>query len=253
MNAMLRRLPAQLGLPGWVGLVLLAVAVWGETMDAPRKQAELAELRADTAALRRLKPGELPREERPQAVLAAFYGRLPESAQRAQALSALLKRAQTQGLSVEAVQFRAQFDRASGLSRHEVNLPLKGSYPQLRDWIAASLQAQPGLSLDALQIRRDQAQADPVEARVKATLWVRNEPRRPRSPAAGASAAPRLAQKPVIDAQSVSPATLAALRAPVPSRAAPRSASAVLPSARVGSEPTSPPGRLAPVLRRSEP
>lgn len=168
---------ARLGLPGLLGLALLGFAAWGEWVDAPKRQARITGLQSDTARLRSMKPGELPREERPQAMLAALYARLQTPDQRSAALSGLLKRAQELGLSVESVQFRAQAERNSGLVRHEVQLPLKGTYPALREWIARSLQDQPALSLDAVQIRREQAQADPIEARVKATLWVRNEPR----------------------------------------------------------------------------
>lgn len=192
---------ARLGLPGLLGLALLGFAAWGEWVDAPKRQARIAGLQSDTTRLRSMKPGELPREERPQAMLAALYGRLQTPDQRSAALSGLLKRAQELGLSVESVQFRAQAERGSGLVRHEIQLPLKGTYPALRDWIARSLQDQPALSLDAVQIRREQAQADPIEARVKATLWVRNEPRT-------AIARAKPAQHPLL-AQRALPATLA--------------------------------------------
>lgn len=197
LQARMGRWGARLGLPGGVGVALLALAVWGEWVDTPAKLAQAAELNAEAARVRQAKPGELPREERPQAMLNDLYARLPSPSQRSAALSTLLKRAGSDHLSVESVQFRAEIDRPTGLLRHEINLPLKGNYAAVRAWVEHALQDQPALALEAIELKREQPQADPVEARVKASLWLRptaggtTTPARAASAAASASAASR--------------------------------------------------------------
>lgn len=186
---------ARLGLPGWVGIGLLAFTAWGEWVEAPAIRQETASLhrswQARTRELSQLRAD--PRQAvavSPQQALDAIYGRLVPHDGRSAALAALLSQAQAAGLQVQAVSYRAQEYRAQaarahgpspgssadglpGVVRHEVALPVRGPYPALREWLAQSLGTQPALSLDALQIKRSDALADTVDARISLSLWVR--------------------------------------------------------------------------------
>ena len=63
--------------------------------------------------------------------------------------------------------------RVSGLWAYRVTLPVRGSYPQFRDFIGAVLKDMPIASIDALRFERKRAAETPLEAQVRVTLYAR--------------------------------------------------------------------------------
>lgn len=53
-----------------------------------------------------------------------------------------------------------------------ITLPVKGSYAQLRAFLAECLRSNPKLSLDALEFRREQIGEEALQARVKFSLFI---------------------------------------------------------------------------------
>lgn len=175
-SATLTHAARRLGLVGWVGLALLAFAAWGEWGSSAAIQRDIADKQSQARQFRQQaatgKDGAVPQDQ-PRVLLAALYERMAAPAARPRALEALLKQAQAQGLAVDAVHFHTQEPGLAGVVRHEVSLPVKGSYAALRSWLALALSEQPALSLDALLIKRQQAQTDEAEARATLSLWVK--------------------------------------------------------------------------------
>lgn len=169
--------PARLGLPGGAGLLLLAYAAWMAWAAQPQQAQETEALQDRTRQARRTLLA-APQQARaaqasPEQLLAALQRRLAARQERGAALAAVLDRAQAAGLAVQSATYRVEPARLPGLVRHEVALPVKGDYAALRGWLAQALAAQPGLSLDALSLKRSDAQADRVDARVTLSLWLR--------------------------------------------------------------------------------
>lgn len=59
-----------------------------------------------------------------------------------------------------------------GLNRLQVTLPLRASYPQLKQFIEQVLFEFPGVSLDDLVLKRESVAQNQVEIRIKLSLWI---------------------------------------------------------------------------------
>lgn len=91
--------------------------------------------------------------------------------------------------------YRVSEDPALMLVRYTVSLPVRGRYPQIRRFIAATLNEVPIVSLEGVVLQREKISDDVVEASVALTLHLRAAPRtvRPDATAQVArSAAPSL-------------------------------------------------------------
>jgi hypothetical protein len=159
------RLNQQLGLPGWVGVALLLLAAWGEWSALPALHQGSAGAQVQAT---------------PEQAVSALMARLPTPAQRSTVLAGILEAARAQKLTIDSMQLHQTEDRieagpearGAGVSRQQIDLPIKGSYPQIRAWLVNLLQEQPALSLDDLQLKRVDAQTDQLDARVSLSLWV---------------------------------------------------------------------------------
>ena len=76
------------------------------------------------------------------------------------------------GLELAQGEYRLE-KPAAGLWAYRVTLPVAGSYPQLRDFIAAVLKGMPAASIDALRFERKRFADAQLEAQVRLTLHVR--------------------------------------------------------------------------------
>jgi hypothetical protein len=160
-----------LGWPGLVGvaaLLLALVALWcGQRWDAQavRLQAEARELRV---------------QARPAAAASApvsaqqWQAALPPASQRQQRLADLLELAIRLDLNTARTEHRLA--SADGLERLRVTMPVVGPYAQVRRYVAAALEHDPALSLDAIKLRRVSPMAADVEAELQWSLHGRAVP-----------------------------------------------------------------------------
>jgi hypothetical protein len=154
-----------LGWPGVAGLAALALAVvaivLGQRWDAKAAalQAEAKQLRAKAA---------------PVAVAAApvsvqqWQAALPPSTDRQQRLADLLELSIR--LELNGARTEHRLATSEGLERLRVTMPLTGSYAQIRRFIAAALEHDPALSLDAVKLRRASPMATDVDAELQWSL-----------------------------------------------------------------------------------
>lgn len=104
-----------------------------------------------------------------------FYQLLPKATE-ADALSAnILRTADGLGLRFERAEFSASQLAGMRLIQHQIKLPVKGSYMQIRQLLNALLNAHPTLALTELQVRRDDVLSDNVQANLVLTLYLRGE------------------------------------------------------------------------------
>jgi len=157
-----------------LGLIAFDVAFYYSTV-APMLQ-ERTQLRAEAsrllAALERSPARETTAPRDPEADLSAFYSALPHPANAPDLLRRLHRAAQTQGLRLEQGEYRALPDPGGKLTRYQILLPAKGTYPEVRRFLAQAGREIPGLSLDGISFQRKKIGDEAVEAQMKFTLFL---------------------------------------------------------------------------------
>lgn len=173
MNALPRGRPAvrpwspawrRLGLPGALAVAAIALAAVLELGLTPmwRSQASAAE---QSALARRMALADQRRAAR-DAMPAADAGPVwPAASQRDARLADLLLLAQVHRVSVRGVQQQPERGEAANpVAWNLVTMPLRGSYGDVRAFVAAALQADEALALDGVRLRRAEGERAPVEA-----------------------------------------------------------------------------------------
>ena len=175
MNPYLNRLLRALGTPGVVGIgVLLACAGFWFSALEPLTE----EVSAQSAALERLRnrplyqPASIGREDRREADLARFYALFPPTEKLADEVARIHGFGRAAGLDLEQGEYRLE-RRATGLWAYRISLPVRGTYPQLREFLAALLREVPAASVEALRFERKRAADAQLDAQLRLTLHVR--------------------------------------------------------------------------------
>lgn len=174
------RLIRRLGLPGVLGLAMLAASGWVHWVWLPAHQAQ-----ADTQAsrARQLRHELLATDAKgskgaeapvltPDAAWQSLWLQLPEADRRAALQSQVLTSARDRGLKLAAVQFKGGPEGPTGLWRQRLTMPVEGRYSDIRAWLSLLL-SEPALSLDTLDLQRTDVMGDVVKARVSVSLWWR--------------------------------------------------------------------------------
>jgi hypothetical protein len=168
LNAALRRL----GTAGVLGIGLLfGCAAFYVSALAPLDE----ELALQQAALERLqsrspyRPASAGgREEE----LRRFYNLFPPSERLTEETARLHRLGRAAGLDLAQGEYRLE-RRPAGLWAYRVTLPVRGSYPQLRDFLGAVLKDMPVASIDGLRFERKRAAETQLEAQVRVTVHLR--------------------------------------------------------------------------------
>jgi Tfp pilus assembly protein PilO len=168
INAWLRRL----GAPGVLGAgVLLACAGFWLSALQPL-QAELDAQRLALERLRARSPLQPVSAGGREEELRRFHSLFPSTASLTDELERLHRLARRAGLDLAQGEYRLE-RRAAGLWSYRVSLPVRGSYPQLRDFVAAVLKDMPVASIDALRFERKKALDSELDAQIRLTVHVR--------------------------------------------------------------------------------
>jgi hypothetical protein len=168
LNALLRRLGAA-GILG-LGVLLACAGLYVSALDPVQKRVA-----AQRAALERLRvrtPVQPVAASGRAEDLRRFYPLFPSTAELANELERLHRFARSAGLELAQGEYRLD-RRPSGLWAYRVTLPVRGSYPQLREFLGALLKDMPIASLDALRFERKKAADLQLEAQLRVTLYVR--------------------------------------------------------------------------------
>lgn len=119
----------------------------------------------------------------PQHRLAAFYAALGERRYAEQQVKTLFAIAAKSGLNLDQAEYRAAFDRTSGVTAYQIQLPVKGSYEAIRMFCEQTLLAIPFASLDDIGFKREAIGDTSLEARLRLTLYLADSSRGPASAA----------------------------------------------------------------------
>jgi Tfp pilus assembly protein PilO len=112
--------------------------------------------------------------ERPDALLAAFYEQLPSAAGAPEVVRRLHAYAREAGLVLERGEYRPVSDPSGRLMRYQMVLPVKGSYPQVKRFLAQAMRGTPGLALDAISVQRNQGGSPVLEVQLRMTVFMRS-------------------------------------------------------------------------------
>jgi len=173
----LRRLRRYLNVPMVLALaLLLASAVVYEERVLPGR-AEWATLAGEVARMRAPVKDAVPDDKplSPEDQLTAFYAFFPPNAAQSDVLDRLFAAAAKENLAVPQGDYQWSKERQGALIRYGIALPLKGSYPGLRRFMAQALKENPALSLDAVSFGRQTVIDIGVDAQVHFTLYLRSE------------------------------------------------------------------------------
>jgi hypothetical protein len=166
-----------IGPPGVVGVALLAFSLsfalstllpsWRE-LDRQRTAAAPAQERLPKAAAR----GSM-QDGSPAAELRTFYGIFPVRSDAPEWLARVYAAAEERKLPLSRGEYVLSTDPQTGLVRYRIVLPVRGSYSQVREFVAATLQAVPALALDEITFERPKISEREVEARIRLTLYLK--------------------------------------------------------------------------------
>lgn len=167
------------GLPGWIGLLALAVAGGYAAGTLLPMAEQLGSLERRIAGL----AGQLREEGTAQAPavttgqqLASFYRDFPAEQGIPDVLARLHDLAAAEELALEVGEYALAPAPEGQLDRYRITLPVKGGYRQVRQFVAQALAAVPALSLESLSLRREQVAEAAAEARIVFVLFLEHRP-----------------------------------------------------------------------------
>lgn len=168
----LQALLDMLGTAGVLGLgVLLSCVAFFLTAVNPAEQ----ELQAQRAAAERMKsrsPYQKISAGSDADELQRFQNLFPPVERLTDELDRLYALAHKAKLELQQGEYRLE-GRAPGLLSYRVTLPIRGAYPQIREFIGAVLEEMPIASVDALRFERKQPADTQLEAQLRLTIHFR--------------------------------------------------------------------------------
>lgn len=170
----LRRWRRALGWPGLAGIALLVLAVLVFAgLDLPeRLRLEGVKDQVAAARSRATAPTRSGREGA-EAQVVAFYNAFPSRNTAPAWLQKIYAAGNQFSLNLERGEYRQTLDRNSRLLNYEINLPVRGSYVQVREFVRTALAEVPTLALRDLQIRRANIGEPTVDAQIRFVLYLR--------------------------------------------------------------------------------
>ena len=156
-----------------IALALGAVALYASAIDAAK--ARIGELRQEALSVRdfaRRNPGAAGAASGEDAWLQQFYGLLPAKTSAADWLRIVFAAAQTCSVDLERGDYKMNVDKNGRLLAYEIGLPVRGSYVQIRQFIAEVLDRIPAIALDEFVVKRETIGDPRIDASIRFTLFL---------------------------------------------------------------------------------
>lgn len=178
MNWRMQEMLNRLGWPVLLALVLLilnGVFYLSASLPAQEKktqlqqEAEFAREKTRRMTKNGLRPAPLTASQQ----LARFHAFFPPLGDAHQWISEIYSAARGEKLALERGDYKVLREANGTLARYQITLPVKGTYPQIRQFIAEVLEEIPPAAVDDVSIRRDKIGDTQVEARIKISLYMR--------------------------------------------------------------------------------
>jgi hypothetical protein len=164
------RRTGRLGISGTALIVASVVFLVSTYLPLSR---EVEELRSQVQSART----EAPAEARPlRDPGTALLRSLPPRIQVPSLLGVLLKQADAAHLSIDTGKYETTALKSGGVTSYQVSFPVSGPYPQVRQFIDATLTELPAVALSELSLTRKTIGDGAVEAQIRLTFFTREGP-----------------------------------------------------------------------------
>lgn len=161
--------------PAVLALALLAFEAPFYSYAVAPALDERAKLRAQVVTAPRtiIAPSEpFPVDTDPRVDLVKFYAALARPSDAPDLLRRLHRNAEDQGLLLRQAEYHPARDPEGKLMRYQILLPAKGTYPELRRFLAKASRELPGLAIDSVNFQRQHIGDAVVEAQINLTLFL---------------------------------------------------------------------------------
>ncbi len=177
MNGLIDQLRREVGRLGGAGVVGIGLIVFAMTFyfSAYRPPASTSRTeRRSTATAGAAAHGRVAHRPRGRAGGAArdLLCVLPNEASTPQWLARIYAAAAAKGLALESGEYKLEHKVGERLARYEILLPVKGSYAQIRGFVAEVLATVPAAVLEEVNLRRESIQSPRLDARVRFALYL---------------------------------------------------------------------------------
>jgi hypothetical protein len=112
----------------------------------------------------------------PATALAQFRERLTPEKQADEAMEAIQRAAEKNGLALAGTDYKWQRQAEAKLAEVRIAVGLKAGYGPLRAFVRQVLTEVPGLALDQFELQRENIGSTTVDARLRFSLFLRMEP-----------------------------------------------------------------------------
>ncbi len=102
---------------------------------------------------------------------ATVLGKLPMRAQMPALLGVLLQQADAAHLSLDVGKYESTALKSGGVMSYQISFPVTGAYPQVRQFIDATLTALPAVAISELSLTRKAIGDGAVEAQIRLTVF----------------------------------------------------------------------------------
>lgn len=170
----LRRRFAMVSREGLLGavLVLVSIAAAGAIVFPAHQQRVLLQAQLDQQIAKANQPAVKAARATPAEQLIEFYQFFPSQSTVPQVLDKIYRAARVHGIQLEQGNYAPSQEKRARLLRYQITLPVKGSYVQLRKFVATVLAAVPIASLDNISFERQKIGDQLIEAKIKLTLYL---------------------------------------------------------------------------------
>ena len=165
-----------LGLSGLAGIMLLMASlavliVWILPGDTQLKRATL-ELN-DLQNRRKMELANPVKRTLPmESSLTSFYKNFPSEPSAVNQLEKIYKSADSESLLLSQGEYKLTKEKEGHLESYQVTLPVKGSYIQIRKFIAKVMNSVPTAALDGISFRRESVGGTELEAKIQFSIYL---------------------------------------------------------------------------------
>lgn len=165
-----------IGMTGLAGVILVVFAVAGYLGAVLPQQARFERLRQDVAEEQArqqtalLSPAVDTRST--EARLHVFYEFFPAREKTPGLLKTIYRAARDEAITLAEGEYKYSHGKAGGIGMYQVDLPVKGSYVQIRRFIVKVLNSVPSAALDEVSFKREIVGSGELEARIRFTIYL---------------------------------------------------------------------------------
>jgi hypothetical protein len=176
LNWRFNRLLPLLGWPGIVaiGLLVMCVPFYFSTLRPLQASFDTLQLSAiSNRAQMPYAPVVDHSLDMPSEQLVKFYKFFPSEKTSPQWFELMVDIANKKGLALNHGEYAVVRDTVGQLRRFKITLPVQGTYPQIRQYLTALIEAVPSMSLENVQFERKDITDTDLQARIKLVLYLR--------------------------------------------------------------------------------